>query len=385
MSLPIQSFQQIVDSQVAAMQASSKVVLDFSVGAVLRAIVESNAGNALWLESTAQTLLDVTRLTTSTGNDVDTFVEQFGLTRNPATPATGNVTLSRYTANLQATINVGALVSCVTNGISYSVGIDTGNAYYNSSLNAYILPASIASISVPVTATTAGTVGNVIANQITTIQSVIVNIDSVTNPSAFTNGADAESDEELKIRFVLYLNGLSKATKIALTAAILSVSGVERQELIENEDLAGNVMLGFFYALVDDGTGNASSTLLMNVSSQLDVTRGFTIGFAAYGPTQFPMSFSAHVFTDLSMPDSTVHDAVVAALESYISSQGFDSLFPYSEVPRIIYDTNVTLSGNTYSPITNVTNWTINGGTSDVQLTGQEIPVNGTITITVNA
>jgi len=32
-----------------------------------------------------------------------------------------------------------------------------------------------------------------------------------------------------------------------------------------------------------------------------------------------------------------------------------------------------------------VTNWTINGGTSDVQLTGQEIPVNGTITITVNA
>lgn len=385
MPLPILSFQQLVDTQVAAMQASAGFVLDFSVGAVMLAVVESNAGNSLWLESTAETLLAVTRLTTSSGNDVDTFVQQFGLTREAAVPASGFVTLSRNTANLQATINVGALVSSVANGVSYSVGIDTTNTYYNASLNAYILPVSVTSTSVPVTATTAGAIGNILANQITTIQNVIINIDSVTNPSALTNGANAETDAALKVRFVLYLNSLSKATKQALQAAILSVVGVKRYDLVENEDVLGNSLLGFFYALIDDGTGNASSTLLDNVSAQLDATRGFTIAFSNYGPTQFPMSFSAHVSTDSSMTDATVHDAIVTSLQTYIAEQTFHALFPYSEVPRIIYDTNLSLSGNSFSPITNVTNWLLNGGTSDVLLTGKQIPVNGTFTVVINA
>lgn len=385
MPLPIQSFNESVNTQVAAMQASAGVPLDFSIGSILRALVESNAANSLWLESTAQKLLEVTRLTTSTGNDVDTFVEQFGLSRNPAIPAEGYVTFSRYTANLQATINVRDLVSSVANGVSYSVGIDETNPYYNGVLNAYILPAGINSTSVPVIATTAGTIGNILANQITTIQSVIFNIDSVTNANNFTNGVDAESDAALKIRFVLYLNSLSKATKLALISAILSVPNVERYTLIENKTISNQELLGFFYSVIDDGTGNASSQLLQNVAAELDATRGFTIGFSVYPPVDFPISFSANVFTDSSMPDVTVQNAVVAALQTYITNQGFNSTFPYSEVPRIIYETNLTLSGQSFSPIVNVTNWTLNGGTFDVQVIGQNIPVNGTIFIQVNA
>lgn len=385
MPLPVMSFEQLVNTQVAAMQAAAGVVLDFNVGSILRSIIESNSGNALWLQSEAQALLAITRLTTSTGNDVDTFVEQFGLKRNPAVPATGFVALSRNTPNQQGVINVGALVSSVTNNISYSVGIDTTNPYYNSDSNQYLVPPGISSTSVPVTATTAGAIGNVLANQITTIQSVILNMDSVTNPDAFTTGANQESDPALKIRFVLYLNSLSKATKSALQAAILSVPGVARYDLQENEDINGNLFRGFFYAVIDDGTGNASSTLLGNVSAQLEATRGLTIGFSVYDPIQFPTSVSAHVTTDLTSPNDTVQAAVVTALETYISQLGFNSIIPYSEIPRIIYDTNLSLSGTQFSPITNVKNWTLNGGTSDITLATREIPVNGTITVTVNA
>lgn len=385
MPLPIQSFSQSVNTQVAAMQAAAGVPLDFSIGSILRALIESNAANSLWLESTAQKLLEVTRLTTSTGNDVDTFVEQFGLSRNPAVPAEGFVTFSRYTANLQATINVSSLVSSVANGVTYSVGIDETNPYYNGLLNAYILPAGINSTSVPVIATTSGAVGNILANQITTIQSVIFNIDSVNNPNTFANGVDAESDAALKIRFVLYLNSLSKATKLALIAAILSVPNVERYTLVENKTTTNQELLGFFYSVIDDGTGHASSTLLQNVAAQLDATRGFTIAFSVYPPVDFPISFSAHVFTDSSMPDATVRNAVIAALQTYISKQGFNSLFPYSEVPRIIYDANLTLSGNQFSPITNVTDWTLNNDIIDVEVIGQNIPVNGNIFIEMNA
>lgn len=385
MPLPILSFQQLVNAQVAAMQASSNKVLDFSVGSILLALVESNSGNSIWLESEAQALLSITRLTTSQGNDVDTFVFQFGLTRNPAIPASGFVTFSRFTANLQATIKVGAAISAVSNGITYLVQADTANPYFSVSLNAYILPVGIASTSVPVTAVTAGSVGNVLANQITTINSVISNIDTVTNPDAFTNGDDAETDDALKIRFVLYLNSLSKATKQALQAAILSVSGVKRYDLVENKDILGNEKLGFFYAVIDDGTGNASSDLLDNVAAQLESTRGFTIAFSDYAPVQLAISYTASVFTDSTIPDATVQSAVIASLEAYTSGQGFNALFPYSEIPRIIYDTNISLSGLPYSPIINVNNYTLNGSTFDVQLVGQQIGVNGTIVVTMNA
>lgn len=385
MPLPILSFQQLVDNQVAAMQASATVVLDFSIGSILLAICESNAGNGLWLESTAEYLLAVTRLTTSTGNDVDTFVQQFGLTRNPAIPASGYVTLSRYTPTLPATINVGSLVSSLANGISYAIQPDTTNPYYNPSQSAFILPAGISSTSVPVVATTAGSIGNVLANQITTIQSVITNIDTVTNPDAFTNGQDQESDAALKIRFVLYLNSLSKATLPAIEAAVASVPGVERYVVVENVDILDNPQLGFFYVVIDDGTGHASSDLQSDVYNVVYITRGLTIQFAIYGPIATDVNVTAHVFTDHSLEDSQVQAAVVASLQTYISGVGFDGTIPYSEIPRIIYDTNLSLSGTAFSPITNVTSWLLDGGTSDVTFTGQEIPVPGTITVVMNA
>jgi len=385
MPLPILSFQQTVDAQATAMQASTPIPLDFTTGAILLALVESNAGNTLWLQSVAEQVLATTRLTTSVNNDVDTFVEQFGLTRNPATPASGYVTLSRFTSNLQATISIGATVSAISNGISYIVGIDTTNPYYSPSLSAYILPIGVSETNVPVTATTAGEIGNLVANQITTISSIIFNIDTVTNHDAFVNGRDAESDDALKTRFVLFINSLSKATKSALGNAISNVSGVDRYELIENSDLLSSFHPGFFYALIDDGTGNASTELLETVSAQLDVTRAFTVAFASYAPTQYPMSFSANVYTDKSIPDNTVKAAVIESLQNYVSRQGFQSLFAWSEVPRIIYETNLTLSGLPMSPITNVSNWLVNGSTNDIQLTGRKIPVNGTFTIVMNA
>jgi len=385
MPLPILSFDELVTSQVTAMQAAAGVPIDFTVGAVFRALVESNAGNGLWLQSTAQALSDVTRASTSQGNDLDTWMAQFNFFRLLAIAASGFVTFSRFTANLQGTISVNALVFNVTTGVSYAVGIDATNPYFNASLNAYIVPAGISSTSVPVTATTAGTIGNSLANQITTIQSVVINFDSVTNAAAFVNGTDQETDAAFRVRFILYINSLSKATFQSIEEAVVSVKGVARYIIVENKDILDNPMPGFFYVVIDDGTGNASSILIGQVSAAVTATRGLTILFAVYAPIQFPIDITAHVFTDDSMPDATVQSAVIASLQAYVSSQGFVSLFPYSELPRIIYDTNLKLSGMPFTPIINVNNYSLNAGTVDIQLAGRQIPVNGTMSVIINA
>lgn len=385
MTLPIKSFNQLVNEQVSVMQAAAGMPLDFSIGSILRAIVESNSGNALWLQALIMQLLAVSRLTTSTGNDVDTFVGQFGLTRNPPVPATGNVTFSRNTTTVQATIQAavvtdnvpvgGALVASTVNGINYMVMPDPANPDFNVSLNAYVLLAGNANITVPIQAVTAGSIGNVFSDEITIIVSVIPYVDAVNNSQPLTNGEDQESDQALKVRFVLYLNSLSKATKQAIQAAILSVPGVARYKLIENENTDTTEHLGFFYAVIDDGEGSASGPLIANVEAAIEAVRGFTIAYSVYDPIAFPIDFIVTVTNDGSVSDDSLETTVTQALETYITSSGFDALFPYSKIPEIVYDSSAA--------IINVTSYTQNAGTTDITLTGRNIATVGDITVTV--
>jgi uncharacterized phage protein gp47/JayE len=377
MPLPIKNDKELVDSMVAAMQAASTAILDFNIGAIFRAFIESNMANSLWLQAEITYVLAITRLSTSHGIDVDTFVGDFGLTRTPAGPAGGDVTFARFTPSEQALIPLGTLVSSVVTGVAYAVELDTGNPSWSPSLNAYVLPVSIPSISVPVKATTAGIVGNCLANQITTIRGVLVGVDTVTNPLPFTTGKDQQTDDELKAEFVLYLASLSRAVKQALQFAITRVPGVARYKLQENKTLLNADQPGFFYAVIDDGTGNASPELLGNVGTSLEAYRGYTITYAVYAPVPITVGVTAHVFTDGSVEDSVISAQVVSAIQNFILAQSFDSLFAYSRVPSIIYGANST--------IIDVTNYTLNGGTSDIQLIGAQIMLPGTITIVMNA
>lgn len=387
MPLPLQSDTQLVNSQAAVMQAYAGQVLDFTVGSTLRALIESNMGNTLALQALIVNVLASTRLLTSTGTQVDTFIGDYGLTRLPPFPASGQVTFSRFTDTAEATIpsamldangnlipsTIATLVSSIVNGVSYAVYADTANSYYSPDRNAYVIPVNTPSISVPIISVTSGIVGNVLSNQITTISTVLINVDNVTNSSALVNGKDAETDNAAKARFILYINSLSKATYDAISFALSSISGLARFIIVEFVDINNNPMPGYFYVVIDDGTGNASGTLLANAQAAVYAVRALGIAFAVLPPTPLPMSVVATVSTDGSVEESVVHENIATAYENYVSAQGFNALFAYSRVPAIIYGAD--------SSITDVTSYTLNGGTSDVQATGEEIMTTGTLTI----
>src|ERR1700685_2978965 len=102
MTINTQSFTSVVQQQVAAIQAACSTVLTFIVGSLELARSQAVAGVAMWLQALVMQLLGTTRLSTSTGTDVDTFVGDFGLAREAAIAATGSVTFSRYTSSAQA-------------------------------------------------------------------------------------------------------------------------------------------------------------------------------------------------------------------------------------------------------------------------------------------
>lgn len=359
------------------MQSAAGSILDFSVGSDYRAIIESNMGNSLWLQALISSLLSVTRLLTSSGNDVDTFVGDFGLKRRAGTGSFGIVTFSRNTTGTVVYVQPLKKVLSRVNGITYSVTVDTTNPNWDVLNNAYVFNISTSSIDVPISADSVGTITNCLANQITTISGVLPGVDAVTNAQPFTNGTNQQSDQSLKDEFILYLASLFRATKQAIEYAVSVVPGVFRYKVVENKTIFDVVQLGFFYVVIDDGSGAASGQLIANVSASVESYRGLTIQYAVYDPIPFPVSITAHVFNEDLSAETEIHDKVVAALENYITAQNFDALFPYSKVPSIIYGAD--------SRITDVTSYTLNGGTSDIQITGREIMTVGTINIIMNA
>src|SRR5258708_3870873 len=177
-SLPTQSFNTIVTNTIAGIQGRAAKLINFSTGSTLRAIVEGFAGLFLWFQAMVLQVQQMTRLSTSSGTDVDTFTADFmpviaGTTspRLGAQAASGQVTFSRFTAGPSSCfIPVGATVQTSDGQQNFAVVANTTFATYSvGPPSGYTLPSSVSSIVVPVQAVAAGAAGNATAGAIATM------------------------------------------------------------------------------------------------------------------------------------------------------------------------------------------------------------------------
>lgn len=372
-SLNIKDFTTLVRDQVSAVQGRAAGLVDFTIGSLLRAIVESNASVLQWIQQLIVTLLINTRASTASGDDLDTWMADFGFVRLSADFATGSVTYSRFTPTNSALIPIGSLVGSTDGSQQYAVIIDTTNAFYSATLAGYLIPAGTASVTVPVQASTAGTAGNALAGTVTVIVGSISGIDTVTNAAAFANGEDAETDTAFRARFVLWVQSLSKGTKSAIEYALASMQQGVTYTLTENQDYSGNTLYGYFYAVVDDGSGAPSSTFLASAASAINAVRAFTTRFAVFAPVLVTANVGMTIATDSSVTHSDVVANVNAALQTYIASLSLGQILPYTQLAAIAY--GVTPA------ITNVYGVTLNSGTADLAASGKQVIRPGTITV----
>jgi uncharacterized phage protein gp47/JayE len=373
MAITTQDFTTLVRNQVTAIQGAASVLVDLTVGSILRSIVEANAAVMLWLQGLVLQLLAITRAATSSGTDLDTWVNDFGVWRLAAVAASGQVTFSRFTPSQQALVPVGATIQTGDGSQQFAVTLDTTNPAYSSSLAGYVLAAGVASINIPVAATTAGTGGNVSAGQINTLTQAVPGVDTVSNSAAFTNGVDAESDAALRIRFIAWVASLSKATKGAIGYAITSLKQGVTYALVENQQYNGTTDYGYFYVVVDDGTGAPGSTFLSNVANAIDAVRGFSIRFGVFAPVVVTANFGMTITTAAGYDHAAVIALVVTALRNYINALQLGQTLTYSRLAQVAYDA---------SPgVTNVTSVLLNGGTADVSATSQQVIKAGTATV----
>lgn len=345
---------QIVQGEVAAAQAAAPQLTQVSSGSVAFAIFQGFASVCLWLQWLIAQVLSMTRLATSQGSDVDSFVGDFGLTRLPATAATGSVTFSRYSTSGTALVPSGAQVKTADGTQPFVVTVDTTNAAWNATLNGYVMASGTGSVTVPVQAVNAGTQGNVQAATITLIASAIAGVDTVTNASAFTNALNAETDAALRARFAAYIQALSKSTLAAIGYAIVSVE--QGLTYVIQEGTPGTAQVT---VTIDDGSGSPSSTLIGEVQTAINAVRAAGIEVVVQGPsvTDTTIAFTLNVTAGTNKPAAVA--LIVPALLAYV-----DAL----PVGGALAASNVIAQAYAAAPgmIASIESLLLNGGTGDV-------------------
>lgn len=372
-SVNSKSFNQLVTDFATSVQARALQLTDFTVGSILRAIGEAMASVVVWLEGLILLLLATTRAATSNGPDLDSWMADFQFTRLQAAAAGGQVTFARFTPGMQAVVPIGAIVQTADGSLRYAVVVDSTNPAYSAALGGYVIAAGASNVNAPVLATTTGSQGNVTAGAISVLAQAVPYVDTVTNPAPFTSGADAETDPAFRARFVTYIASLSRATRAAILNAVLSLKIGAAASLVENQDYNGTYHPGYFYAVVDDGTGNPSDAFTNSASNAIDAVRPFTVAFGVFKPIVIQPNVAMTAVVAGGYDGATVRAAVTAAVQSYIATLTLGQSLAYTRLLQVAYDA---------SPgVANIIGLTVGGGTADVVANAQQRIIAGTVTV----
>ena len=358
MAVNTRTFSALVQTQAAAIQGRARSLIDFSVGSVLRANVESNSGVALWLQAWALRVLATTRAATSVGLDLDSWVNDFGVYRLGAQSSIGSVTYSRFSSSAQAIIPLGATVQTADGTQSFFVVLDPLNTSYNAGLGGYVIPAGVASLSVPVNAVTPGSAANAVAAFVNVITSTVLYVDTVTNAGAMAGGGDAESDLALRARFLQFIQSLRSATALAIGYAITSNRLGVTYTLTESLNVDGSAHLGYFYVVVDDGTGSPAATLVSSTFTAVNAVRAAGILFAVLAPTPVTVAVSMTLTMAAGYDPVSTRARVGTAVSAFLQAIPLGQGVPYTKLAQLAYEA---------SPgVTNVASLLLNSAVLDI-------------------
>ena len=343
--LPTRSFDTIVSNTVAGIQGRASQLIDFGKGSPLLAIAQGFASIFLWFQGLSLQLYTAIRLSTASGNDVDTFVSDFmpvipgtNSPRLGMQSATGFLTFTRYTAGPSSCfIGVGTTVKS-TDGTQTAIVIaDPTLSTYSSTLNGYTLVAGLGSITVPAQSVNPGSQGNVVAGSFVELTTPLTGIDTVTNLASFINGADQEGDSALKSRFAAYILGLSRGDVFGLTASIDGANVNVQWDFVENYDPSGAWHPGYFFVVADDGSGAPSPSFMQAITNAANAVRPLSVQCAVFPVTTIFVEISLIITTATGFDHNTVVGLVANAIANGVNTLGIGNRLDYNRISTWAY------------------------------------------------
>lgn len=260
--------------------------------------------------------------------------------------------------------------------------IAIGDLFANE-LNQYAATESITipsggSADVKVQCTIAGTDGNCAAGSIVNFPKTLTGVNAVTNESAFSNGYNAETRDELLERYYTVIRKpATSGNAYHYEQWAMSVTGVGDVKVKPLWNGNGTVKV----VIINADKQSASTELVSTVQSYIDANRpiGANVTVATAEAITINIACKVQLKADYTLEQATA-DAQAKILAYFKEATFVDSSVYYAKIGNLIF---------TAEGIINIdyTALTLNGAKSDILLvddnTKTQIPILGTLTLTV--
>lgn len=319
--LGTKSFDDIVEYTLDAIIQKGIGLDNVNYNSVLRTLVEVGAENEDTLNYYIEYVYSCMDIDNCVGEDLDRAIKIFGMVRESAKPAIGEVTLysGDNPAEFDIEIPYGLLLSTKpdNNGDTTEFMIvDTDK----------VLHAGESEINVTVECTEPGLI-YVASGSISTLISSLDGIHSVKNLNAINGGSDIESDEELLDRVKNIRETFGKCTDNAIEEAVNNISGVISANVVDM--YKGRATTG---VIVVTDTLPPPELVANNISNAVAETKASGIeAFIVYATAKY-------VDIDITVTNISENDyeLIVDAINSYCTSLGPGQTFIIKQLERKI-------------------------------------------------
>ncbi len=213
------TYDEILENQINRAKTLFGDTIDTSELTALGKYIRINVADIDTLYQTLEGVYYARFPNTASGVSLDRLCPFAGITRNAATYARHQVTL---TGTEGAEIEAGFEVSNENQSVVFHL-IDDYMIGDNGTVTAYV------------DCNEAGTVGNITSTSINTIVNPSADIENVLGVTLTSAGKDRESDTSLRTRFSQAVSGIGSGTIEAIKGAIMGVNGVNGCTIKENE------------------------------------------------------------------------------------------------------------------------------------------------------
>jgi len=241
------------------------------------------------------------------GDDLTTLAsDHWNIERQAAASAVGTVAFSRATFTAGAgTVNAGTVVATTRDAFGNDVQFTTDGAV---SFGA----SELGPKTVTVTASVAGTSGNVAAAAINRVVSTLFDSTiTVTNSAVTVGGAEEETDEDLRERIRSFSTTLRRGTLAALEYGALQVATVAQATAQEDTET------GLTTVYVTDASGASNAAMVADVIDELENWRAAgalvtVTGGSLYTLNPIEITLSVRAGVDTAAIAADVKSAIVA-------------------------------------------------------------------------
>lgn len=291
---------------------------------------------------------------TTYGTYLDRRAGEHGLNRKAATKATGQITITGTNGSVVAVGSLFATGAGVQFKTLAEVTIGVGGT-----------------VTADIEAVLAGASGNVPGATITAIPISIPGMTAVTNANPTTGGTDTESDADLLDRLLERVqNPPTSGNAGHYMQWAKEVSGIGDAKVFPIWNGNGTVKV----VVIDSNRQPAGSELVQDVIDHIEANRPIGATVTVLSATGVTINVAADVDLESGYTLSQVQAAVQASITDYLKSIAFvKNEVSYAIIGSLILDVE---------GVSDYTDYTINGGTTNVAVAADEVAVLGTVNIT---